>query len=618
MPNILNPSFIQSIGGEKMQTIHWNKFLKYFLIGLIALGFAISSCAKKEEEDTSATPDPEAGTTFTAENKTTLSNSLIELPASLQGGADASGNANIVYNGPNYAGGGGGQPDRCQGEDGFTGMYCGVTHYVRMAEMFKDLAKELMGHIVGSSLLKTAVLGELIALPEDPTDPGSPKYVKVEKPDTADYKWKVSLYFTTDTTSPDMIIRFKIVSGKAKGRIVWTMSEEDEDLALAGFTGINITRSVDVVFDATGTNKTLDIKFVQDLTNLWNRGKDEWATLTQDEKRNFDMGQPSKVFVTASYDGTEHTIYGTSYHPGWAFKSSIPGEQDESPFGATRTMYMFAAKSKTDSNGVEGASLNLALPEETRTDVTGVWTDDSLGALFKNMMHSQLQGLVDKLADGNDDPDPSNDSVTVEKQNALGILNHVFREQLPAITNVAAYAQDITTDDITAAESFWVSNGDILNGVFGNPDASVDAANLNVYLGPTLDTSSDSDIYNIIKAPEIIAGYNAGNKPDIEDFIAFIFADASGDSEKQAQQEQYKTVKSLVNPAFFNANSGFIGTLDSSNDIYYEWKLNQAGNAYILDATTDQSAISELKTLDLTTIISHVPATVKAATITVE
>ena len=84
-------------------------------------------------------------------------------------------------------------------------------------------------------------------------------------------------------------------------------------------------------------------------------------------------------------------------------------------------------------------------------------------------------------------------------------------------------------------------------------------------------------------------------------------------------QNGYKSIKSIINPAFFNEAQGFLGTLDETNDIFYMYTY-QSPN-WLLVENSDQSSISGLKSnalLDLTGITMYVPTAVVNATIVVQ
>ncbi len=68
----------------------------------------------------------------------------------------------------------------------------------------------------------------------------------------------------------------------------------------------------------------------------------------------------------------------------------------------------------------------------------------------------------------------------------------------------------------------------------------------------------------------------------------------------------------MINPAYYSEADGFLGTHDETGDVFY----NYANNT--MTAGTKPTLFTELNALDLSTIEPYVPATVVAATITVE
>ncbi|MCP4750213.1 MAG: hypothetical protein GY866_04935 [Proteobacteria bacterium] len=395
-----------------METFFWKTITRTFGISILAASLTFGAC-KKDEDDSTVATSSTVSNTFTESTSATLSGAILDLPDSIKGSPPPEGKMRTVSRRRTASGGGG----------GMAGIYSGITNYVSMADMMKMFVEEFMVGMVQSSLLQTATEGEAIEIPEDPMDPGGPRRALVERPADGSYEWKVSLYFTESGETPEFVIYFTLAGAGAKGRLIFAMTEADEDLAAVGID-LDITRAVDLTFDGTSSTKTLEVKYIGDLSNMTAYADANWSGMTTEQKDAMDLGQPEKVFLTASYDGAEYTIYATSYHSGWAKEAELSGE--ESFWGDTlRSMYMF--KAKCVEGGVNGCKLYLALPRETTTDASNVWTDDSVGEIFTNAMLNQLNDMIAVLHDGINDPDDyctgSSDCSTTDEQNmADGIV----------------------------------------------------------------------------------------------------------------------------------------------------------------------------------------------------
>ncbi len=562
----------------------------------------ISGLASCSEEDLKVTP--EGNEDLNSESSEKVSNSIITLPASIsqqQGGSKLSK--------ATRSGGGGG--------DDMLGIFSGIRHYVGMAEDMKDMVKEFMGHMIGSNLLKFAPIGEEIDIPEDETDPEAPRKVRIDKPNAEEageeYVWKISLYFEEDATTPEMIIRFTLTETGAKGRILWEMTREHESVS-----SLNITSSVDVTFDGTDTIKTLETKLTQDLSELVSYAYTEG--LTETEIKALDLGQPSKVFVMAQYDGTEFTIYGTSYHPTWIDESILKGE--DMPWNdSNRTMYMFKAKAIEGDN--EGAKVYLSIPENDLTDISTVWTNHSIGVLFTDMMVGQVNDMLVKLADGTDDIEEEGPAKTIpeEQQEAVNIMAFVLGVE-PSLPTLAEHVggESFSSDEYDAAAAYYA--GTIVDTMLFQNVSLDTVEEFNAWFATLPATTENEDdpskesMYNLMMAPEAAAsiaaqvetrGYSL-TKAEIE---AFIY-DESVSSGAEEFKAGYDSIKYIINPAFFDETSGFLGTYDEANDEFYNY--SNTG----MTAGAKPAKFDALDALDLDSIDPYVPSEVVSATITVE
>jgi len=360
------------------------KYLGYSLLLLPFVILVLGGCQSTEEDVSFSIGNQEVATTFTAANSSKIQSSIFDLPGSITTNPTSTGNMMNMAGEPNYSNG---------GSNDMSGIFSGVTNYVSTAEMFKDFVKQLMANIVGSGLLQNAELDTIYDISEAGDNDG-PQGVMIQKPTGEAYEWKVSLYFDASPDAnddPGMIARFTLSGDGARGRILWETTEVDEDLAAVNIN-LNVTRYIDITFDGTSDTKSLELKYVGDLSNFITYAQANWDTMSAAVKDALDIGQPGKVFLTAQYDSVagEYTLYATSYHPGWAVEASLDVQD---PFwGSGRSMYMF--KVKAIEGSVNGAKLFLALPLETTTTTDKVWTDDALGALYTSVLVDQVNGYT--------------------------------------------------------------------------------------------------------------------------------------------------------------------------------------------------------------------------------
>lgn len=445
-----------------------------------------------------------------------LGNSIIDLPASLSSGQPSKGT--------------GDNPCECDNDDELIDIYQGIRCYVSIAEEIKNGVRELI-IAIGDVLPYLPVGKEFVVTDPKPEDPVK---VLLEKPEGEAYQWKLSFYFY-ETGGPEMVVRFTFEGQGAKGRLVWIMVEEDEELAEIGIHE-NVDHAIDVVFDGTASVRTLEVKYQQDLSGILAIGQAGTLDGYTRKQRERVLGQPDRIFLNTILDGEagEYTIYGTSHHPGWAIL-------DHEIFGDERNMYLFKAKAKADAG--QEAKLYLSLPLETRDDNTGVWEDDSVGVVITDFLWGRVNTILAKLSDGVDDPVENPDD-----------------PEDPFIGDVAAEQQ--LADFII----YWITGEN-----------------------PAVD-------YSITKA----------------ELETFVFSDQSADPDAEIFQSQYKSISYIINPAFYDAADGFLGTYDENRDLFYVY------NGTMLWEGSKPANFSSMNALDLSGVEPYVPAQVVAHEITVE
>lgn len=589
-----------------MNDSFWSKyrFLNLLLSLFIAL-FLVSlagckSDTEEEEAAPAATEENSDGFTPSAE-AVTLTSSIIDLPDSISQTSDStttgvtlSSMSSIVASSVELAAGDGG------GDGGMAGIYGGIPAYVGMTEMFVGMLKDVLSHIIGQPFLEQATRDTIIAITDAEAD--GPTGFMIEEPVGVTgeaYEKKISLYFSEAVDgvwpSPGLIIRYSLEGEGAKGRLLLQM-QETETIQTANTYDFSITRGIDITFDGTTATKNLQMRLVQDLSNLFYTTTSNYiadpAILTAS-----DIGQPAKVFVDATHDGLEFSISGTSYHPGWKIESELKGDD---PFWgeAERTMYMF--KAKAIESPVNGAQVYLALPLETATSNVGVWTDDAIGTIFSNMMLNNLNTYIDTLA---------NSAVATDNRQADWTMVWITQGSILAQT-LAEHGPTFTQAEYDAATTYW-SDSD-----FSNLFASLTVDEFNTWfqaLDEILDTDNDikqSQMYLVMMLPTVATsghGYSV-SQTELNDFVT---AADTGDDNTENFKAQYKSISSMTNPAFFSEADGFLGTLNGTD--FYNY-LDGA----LTEGDTPSIVTNYLNVLDLSSIDPYVPADVVSATITVE
>lgn len=543
---------------------------------LIAILIVFLGCNKDKNDD-----QPSG----TLSDSTVLASSVIDLPTSLKSAQSiqtgtVNGSIKAALTRSSDSG----------DEGSIIGIYEGIPMYVTMASMLKDIVKGIMVDLVKDPSWRLIPLDTKIDI--IPEDPNGPTQIMIEKPAGEAYEWKISAWNSSDPDNPIMIIRFTITNTGAKGQMLWNISEEDEDIAAAGIPDIIINRKVDVTFDGTSSIKTLEIKLVQDLTNVINYYTDNYSTLTLGEIAALDVGQPSKVFVNASLDDAtkEYTIYGTSYHPGWAAEKVKTG--DGGLFGDNRDIYMFKAKA-IETDTVKGSKVYLSFPLNTTSDITNVWTDDSISGLFKTKIVDDINSEFLKQSD---------------EASQLAMAAMIVKPTL------ATHGNTFTDAEYNAAKTYY--NGHLtLDDIFYAQYTTTSAFN-GWFATLTNNTSlTDYWMYYLMMAPEIKAEIDAGTRSGIVVTSAELesFMNRTGTPPDADQfKSMYQQVTKIVNPAFFGEGGVFLGTYNETESVFYQ----NANNT--LTASTDESSISELKALDLSTINPYVPSDVVSLDIVIQ
>jgi len=543
------------------------KLTKFFLICLISL-LLITGCGGSSDNGF-------VNDEFSDSTAEKVDSSIITLPRSISG-APAESSRSLSRS-----------LTRDSGADGLLEIYSGIREYIGMAEMIKDFAKGIIKEIIPA--LRHIPVGEEITIPADPNDPGAPKRVLVEKTDGETYEWKISCFFTEDATAAELIVRMTVEEAGVKGRILMTRTEDDDDSDDLGLD-VETSFSVDVTFDGTAGDKTLEVKFVQE--NFDRFIADASAAIAAssivDKSGAIErlIGRPAKVFLNAVYDASdaEYTVYGTSYHPGW---DDIPDRGLD--LGDGRSMYMFKAKAKEGETN--GAKLYLAIPLETRDTITDVWEDDSIGAVVPDVLLDMINGMIAE-SDHRD---------------------HVMMMLLGLTPSLDDYESGVSQEDFDAFVE-WAAD---------STDANIQTIatwplnTFNKWYTDLPDATQAQVLYTLLYEPTILpAIIEHGYTMDATDMDAFMELEdiPSGAEEFNTL---YSSISYLVNPAFYTDEAGFLGTCSCSDDATPVCQFYQYGSG-VMSPADPPGVFDVLNALDLSAIDPYVPSVVKDAVIQVE
>lgn len=297
--------------------------MKKFILLCSASIFAVSFAACSDDDDATKS-DP---------LKTTVNRAIIDLPGCIS----AEGSSSKVMK-------------TTKDSNGIVNeVYEGIRENVGAIDEWTGVIKEILINIY-----KLTENGESGEWTDSSAADGEPSRV-VWSPDTVNgYETKVDLYWGENTEKGfEAYVTINKSERTAKGVITWDFAYVTD----ADTTNDNLIAQF--IFDSTVEPGTLEIKAVgMDNGTDPEEPENAWLYVTLDENHVFTLAG------NYYFDDIDLMDNGNPEDRNYVF--TVVGYDEEG----------------MDSDHVNQAILNLAVPLAGRTDVTGIWTEDSVGATF--------------------------------------------------------------------------------------------------------------------------------------------------------------------------------------------------------------------------------------------
>jgi hypothetical protein len=475
------------------------------------------------------------------------------------------------------------------------GIYGSIRLYINFSDFLKTQIKDFFVVILDSKILTTAEIGVKIPI-NDGSDLTGFIIEDTSNTENEKFNWKISFYYNNEI-NPKIIVRVTFEGNKAKGQM---LSEFDETVAIdlnGSISNLSKKVKLDVSFDGTKNVQDLSINFTQDLTSLIAFAENNWADLNGVQRTKLDIGAPSKFSLRVQYDGDEYGISGVAYAAGSKLKDNL--DNKDNFLDENRSTYAFRAKSITGV--IDGAKMDVALPEDNLNDVSNIWVNDSFSSVFRDSIlvgfNKNLNQLVDSVDNQDEDESDSVDfsgSVIEEQRIGFSTLYWFLEDQLP-IPSLSEHGLTFTLTEFDAAKLFWGSKfAEVVdsNGI-------LDLTLLNNYMVGDAPELNKKYLYYFLMAPSVIVAYQT-NPVDltIEQLDLII---NKGNNEDNVFRDTFQALSHLVNPAFFGKENGLLGTFDGVN--FYEY--DSIENNLILGGFPQNFSV--LNSLDLTSLAAIKP-----------
>lgn len=306
-----------------------------------------------------------------------------------------------------------------EAEDGVIIVYDLIPGYVQLADEVRTFAVDLVDGIVTDlEQLDAIPTGEVF--PIDTADP-SQGYFEIVTPGADGYERQVTVYDNQDRTGATFRLDFTVNDQlQAEGRVRFT---ESAPLAGTGTSAgfavdtITATDSIEITFDGISATQTLSIRYERPLDALIAAASGLDYSTDQTTLDAMELGQAETLAIDVTFDGSQYTVAGYSYHPGletlydlgiepWLAMFDDPegeagSDADDAP---NRSSYLFRAIVPVDGGSETGASMALAFPEDDATTVQAAFTDEALGgfvsAFYTEALNDEIVATTD-LAERN-------------------------------------------------------------------------------------------------------------------------------------------------------------------------------------------------------------------------
>ncbi|MDA3851917.1 MAG: hypothetical protein PF447_11690 [Spirochaetaceae bacterium] len=553
-------------------------------------------------------------------------------------------------------------------EDHYAGLYNLIPEYIGSAENIRSMVEDIVTSLIENK--------EWIDVVDKDTrldaDGGSDfaQYSVEELDAGGDYDVRINLFESAEDSSPSFVIDYYMdpVSLDTRGRIVLTEDGFFEGTSTVDSLAKRLT--AEILFDGISDTKSLEVNYFESLgavdtddnTTLigYARGLDSSANET--ELLNLDLGQPERMSISVTFDGSYYRVSGYSYHPGIEvmqekgmdsfYEMFNPGDE------GTRHSYLFKAMVSVDNSGEEqGAKLYLSFPEDIESDVTRVWTEDALGGFYTDFL---TQRVNEYMLDPDEDGTPLED----EEYGEILFMNLWLKDRFSEIettttaptvsqwtdfqswvdlvdTAVATNYSDAnsnieplipgaveragslrwediqflamlgdginlyTSDSVPLDETNWTSFRNFMDNdiipITAYSQAEIQAA----WSGYNEDMKQNLflmvNISNLVDSA--VADINAADSTDIitSDELQTFLAQIDLDEDAQAFANLFSSVQYIVNPAFYSPAAGFIGTYNEELEQYYSLSVST------LEPTSTPGVMTDLNALDDSSVETLVP-----------
>ena len=255
---------------------------------------------------------------------------------------------------------------------------------------------------------------------------------------------------------------------------------------------------------------------------------------------------------------------------------------------------MFKGKAKFDGTGNElGAKLYLSLPLTNNANAANVWTEDSLSEIFSVYMLNMVNGMIVK--------ETNVQNKNMMMQLILGISADTNTHPVVTSADHSGFTNWIITspnvDPNLAGMTNWTYAffTNWYAGLYTNQGNQSQINILNLVLSPSVTSQITNHGYTLSKT-ELETFVNRTNLPDSAKEMAASF----------------KSINSMINPAYFSPTNGFIGTHNETTGVFYNFISNN------LVEGSAPAIISILSNLNLSGVQAYVPKTVFESSITIE
>jgi hypothetical protein len=278
-----------------------------------------------------------------------------------------------------------------------------------------------------------------------------------------------------------------------------------------------------------------------------------------------------------------------------------------------RIMYTFKAKSK-ETDTLKGSKVYLALPLDTVSDISTLWTEHSIGAIYTPIFKEQIRASVNEMIGsasqteeqkyymmywvlGSSDLGITPITVTSMVQRTIPAPNTFTQEEYDAVYNWYSVYQNPNVD-LTKSPMDSLTNFNLFYQSFADAATKqwlVDIVTLAKYAKTAIDARGTSDF--VVSSPEF------------DTFLA-----TNTDPNAKAIRDMTKEISYITNPAFFKEGGILLGTFNLATNGFN--KITDGIWSEIGSGT--DTALDTLNAFNLDEINPYVPSQVVTMDVTIE